>query len=33
MTNTTKMTKKDFFKLLVGIVEKTENFDKKNRNT
>lgn len=29
MTNTTKMTKKDFFKLLVGIVEKTENFDKK----
>lgn len=29
MTNTTKMTKKDFFKLLVGIVEKTENFNKK----
>ena len=29
MTSTTKMTKKDFFKLLVGIVEKTENFDKK----
>lgn len=29
MTNTNKMTKKDFFKLLAGIVEKTEDFDKK----
>ena len=29
MTSTNKMTKKDFFKLLVGIVEKTEDFDKK----
>lgn len=29
MTNTNKMTKKDFFKLLAGIVEKTEDFGKK----
>ena len=29
MTNTNKMTKKDFFKLLASIVEKTEDFDKK----
>lgn len=29
MTNTNKMTKKDFFKLLAGIVEKSEDFDKK----